>query len=71
MAQRDMTIQVLLCKLTTKSIDTILDRVEDNHADFDVSRFGERLAASNPSFDDLYETLQGNITCTEQHNRLA
>ncbi len=26
---------------------------------FEVSRYGERLAAANPSFDDLYNTLMG------------
>ncbi|MEB8434286.1 radical SAM protein [Cocleimonas sp. KMM 6892] len=170
--QRDMAIEVLLSMLTTESIDTILDRVEDNYADFEddelpdsiyhflvhvdayrrctapvlrflqgkdpslalrivsrqflpegptfenlnemqeisenvlhqafgdlgtqdkakylaslyiddlvavihdgvdpnfeVSRYGERLAASNPSFDDLYETLHGNISFTEEHIR--
>lgn len=171
-AQRDMAIEVLLSMLTTESIDTILDRVEDNYADFDdddlpdsiyhffvnvdayrrctepvikflqgkdpslalrivsrkflpegptfenlnnmqeisenvlqqafgdlgtqdkakylaslfiddlvavihdgvdpnfeVSKYGERLAASNPSFDDLYETLHGEISFTEEHIR--
>ena len=171
-AQRDMAIEVLLSMLTTESIDTILDKVEDNYADFEddelpdsiyhflvnvdayrrcteptlrflqgkdpslahrivsrkflpegptfenlnemleisenvlqhafgdlgtqdkakylaslfiddlvavihdgvdpnfeVSRYGERLAASNPSFDDLYDTLQGDISFTEEHIR--
>ena len=36
---------------------------------FEVSRYGERLAASNPSFDDLYDTLTGKISYTEQHIR--
>ena len=36
---------------------------------FEVSRYGERLAASNPSFDDLYGTLTGEISYTEQHIR--
>lgn len=33
---------------------------------FEVSRYGERLAAANPSFDDLYETLMAESTFSSE-----
>lgn len=47
-------------------VDVIHDGVDPN---FEISRYGERLASSNPSFDELYDTLQGKISYTEQHIR--
>ncbi|MDX1400180.1 MAG: radical SAM protein, partial [Oceanospirillum sp.] len=33
---------------------------------FEVSRYGERLAAANPSFDDLYDTLMAEPTFSSE-----
>ncbi|MFG1491716.1 cobalamin B12-binding domain-containing protein, partial [Oceanospirillum sp. HFRX-1_2] len=33
---------------------------------FEVSRYGERLAAANPSFDDLYDTLMSEPTFSSE-----
>ncbi len=33
---------------------------------FEVSRYGERLAAANPSFDSLYETLMGESSFSSE-----
>ncbi len=34
--------------------------------DFELSRYGEQLAASNPSFDDLYQQLQQPLLYTDE-----
>ena len=33
---------------------------------FEVSRYGERLAAANPTFDDLYDTLMGESSFSSE-----
>ncbi|MDQ3232655.1 MAG: radical SAM protein [Pseudobdellovibrionaceae bacterium] len=33
---------------------------------FELSRYGERLAASNPSFDDLHESIEGQETFVDE-----
>ncbi|RTZ65936.1 MAG: radical SAM protein [Aquificaceae bacterium] len=47
--------------LATLFIDDLVDVIHDGvDPHFEISRYGERLAASNPSFDDLYNTLNGD-----------
>lgn len=53
--------------LASLFIDDLVDVIHqgvDSH--FEISRYGERLAASNPHFDGLYNTLRGELTYTEQ-----
>jgi len=45
-----------LATLFIDDISAVIKQGVDPH--FEVSRYGERLAASNPSFDDLYQQLQ-------------
>ncbi len=53
--------------LATLFLDDLVDVIRDGvDPHFEISRYGERLAASNPSFDDLYNTLQGEISFTEK-----
>ena len=53
--------------LATLFLDDLVDVIRDGvDPYFEISRYGERLAASNPSFDDLYNALQGEISYTEK-----
>jgi len=45
-----------LATLFIDDLSAVIKQGVDPH--FEVSRYGERLAASNPSFDDLYQQLQ-------------
>jgi hypothetical protein len=52
--------------LATLFLDDVIDVIHDGvDAHFEISRYGERLAASNPSFDDLYTTLTHQVSYTE------
>jgi radical SAM superfamily enzyme YgiQ (UPF0313 family) len=56
--------------LASLFIDDLVDVIHQGvDPYFEISRYGERLAASNPSFDDLYNTVRGEFTYTEQHIR--
>ncbi|CAA6816483.1 MAG: FIG01056709: hypothetical protein [uncultured Thiotrichaceae bacterium] len=45
--------------LATLFIDDLVDVIHDGvDPNFEISRYGERLASSNPQFDDLYRSLQ-------------
>jgi hypothetical protein len=53
--------------LATLFLDDIIDAIHDGvDPHFEISRYGERLAASNPSFDDLYTALHSPIRYTER-----
>ncbi len=53
--------------LATLFIDDLVDVIHDGiDPHFEISRYGERLAASNPSFDDLYHVLQSDPSYTEK-----
>lgn len=53
--------------LATLFLDDLIDVIHDGvDPHFEISRYGERLAASNPSFDDLYNTLAQEISYTEK-----
>ncbi len=53
--------------LATLFIDDLVDIIHDGvDPYFEISRYGEKLAASNPSFDDLYAVLQNELTFSEQ-----
>jgi len=52
--------------LATLFIDDLVQVINQGvDVNFEISRYGESLAASNPSFDNLYETLQGEIGLVE------
>ncbi len=52
--------------LATLFLDDLIDVIHDGvDPHFEISRYGERLAASNPSFDDLYNTLAQETSYTE------
>ncbi|WCN10583.1 B12-binding domain-containing radical SAM protein [Marinomonas mediterranea] len=46
-----------LATLFINDLSAVITQGVDPH--FEVSRYGERLAAANPSFDDLYDILMG------------
>src|SRR6478672_9636874 len=49
--------------LASLYIDDLADVIRDGiEPDFELSRYGERLAASAPTFDPLHETLEGEPT---------
>ena len=53
--------------LATLFLDDLIDVIHDGvDPQFEISRYGERLAASNPSFDDLYNTLAQETRYTEK-----
>ncbi|MCK5813238.1 MAG: hypothetical protein KAH03_03225, partial [Cocleimonas sp.] len=53
--------------LATLFLDDLIDAIHDGvDPHFEISRYGERLAASNPSFDDLYSALQQATSYTEK-----
>jgi hypothetical protein len=53
--------------LATLFLDDLIEVIHDGvDPQFEISRYGERLAASNPSFDDLYHSLRGETSYTEQ-----
>src|SRR6185503_20976193 len=48
-------------------IDDVADVVRDGIApDFELSRYGERLAASAPAFDPLGDALEGEPTLIDE-----
>ncbi|MCK5902726.1 MAG: radical SAM protein [Cocleimonas sp.] len=52
--------------LATLFLDDLVDVIREGvDPYFEISRYGERLAASNPSFDDLYRVLSEEKTYTE------
>ncbi|MGB1311713.1 MAG: B12-binding domain-containing radical SAM protein, partial [Leucothrix sp.] len=52
--------------LATLFIDDLAQVISQGvDVNFEISRYGESLAASNPSFDGLYETLQGDVGLVE------
>jgi len=52
--------------LATLFIDDLVQVINQGvDVNFEISRYGESLAASNPSFDHLYETLRGDIGLVE------
>ena len=52
--------------LATLFIDDLVDIIHEGvDPYFEISRYGEKLAASNPSFDDLYTVLQNELTFSE------
>ena len=52
--------------LATLFIDDLVQVISQGvDVNFEISRYGESLAASNPSFDGLYETLTGEIGLVE------
>ena len=56
--------------LASLFIDDLVDVIHQGvDPYFEISRYGECLAASNPSFDDLYNTVRGELTYTEQYIR--
>ena len=53
--------------LATLFLDDLIDAIHDGvDPQFEISRYGERLAASNPLFDDLYKALQQNENYIEK-----
>ncbi len=63
----DMGLQDKAKYLATLFINDLAAVVKDGaDPDFEMSRYGERLASSNPSFDDLYTSLKGPHTYTRQ-----
>ncbi len=53
--------------IATLFIDDLVDIIHEGvDPYFEISRYGEKLAASNPSFDHLYDVLQGELTLSEQ-----
>jgi hypothetical protein len=53
--------------LATLFLDDLIDAIHDGvDPHFEISRYGERLAASNPSFDNLYHALQQATSYTEK-----
>lgn len=53
--------------LATLFVDDLVRVINEGvDANFEISRYGEQLAASNPLFDDLYNTLQGESGFTEK-----
>ena len=63
----DMGTQDKAKYLATLFIDDLVAVIHDGvDSNFEISRYGERLAASNPSFDELYSILNAEITFTEQ-----
>ncbi len=53
--------------LATLFLDDVIDAIHDGvDPQFEISRYGERLAASNPLFDDLYKALQQNENYIEK-----
>jgi len=53
-----------LATLFIDDISSVIKQGVDPH--FEVSRYGERLASSNPSFDDLYQQLQQEPLYTDE-----
>ncbi len=53
-----------LATLFIDDVSAVIKQGVDPH--FEVSRYGERLAASNPSFDDLYKQLQQPAIYTDE-----
>ncbi len=53
-----------LATLFIDDISAVIKQGVDPH--FEVSRYGERLASSNPSFDDLYQQLQQTPLYTDE-----
>ncbi len=52
--------------IATLFIDDLVDIIHDGvDPYFEISRYGEKLAASNPSFDNLYDVLKGELTYSE------
>ena len=52
--------------LATLFIDDLVQVISQGvDVNFEISRYGERLAASNPSFDNLHETLHGEVGLVE------
>lgn len=63
----DMGIQDKAKYLATLFINDLVAVITDGvDPCFEVSRYGERLASSNPSFDDLYQQLTAPKTLTRQ-----
>ncbi len=63
----DMGTQDKAKYLATLFIDDLVAVIHDGvDSHFEISRYGEQLAASNPSFDNLYSILNAEITFTEQ-----
>lgn len=53
--------------LATLFIDDVVDVIHDGvDPNFEISRYGERLASSNPQFDDLYISLQQETLLPEE-----
>ena len=52
--------------LATLFIDDLVQVIHQGvDVNFEISRYGESLAASNPSFDNLYEILHGEVGLVE------
>ena len=52
--------------LATLFIDDLVQVISQGvDVNFEISRYGESLAASNPTFDNLHETLQGPVGLVE------
>jgi len=53
--------------LASLYIDDLADVIRDGiHPDFELSRYGERLAASAPTFDPLRDALEGEPTLVDE-----
>src|SRR5262249_19855793 len=53
--------------LASLYVDDIADAIRDGiDPRFELSRYGERLAASAPSFDELHQALEGPPTLVDQ-----
>lgn len=53
-----------LATLFIDDLSAVITQGVDPH--FEISRYGEQLAASNPSFDDLYQQLHQPALYTDQ-----